>query len=54
MAAAGSHTFQILTKRHHRMNALLNDELRRLGSLPNVWWGAATLRTDAVDQEHLP
>jgi protein gp37 len=41
MAAAHWHSFQILTKRHQRMNALLNGDLRGLGSLPNVWWGVS-------------
>ncbi len=41
MAAAHWHTFQVLTKRHQRMNILLNGELRGLGSLPNVWWGVS-------------
>jgi protein gp37 len=41
MAAACWHTFQVLTKRQERMRALLNGELRRLGLLPNVWWGVS-------------
>jgi protein gp37 len=41
MAAAHWHTFQVLTKRHERMRALLNSELPHLGLLPNVWWGVS-------------
>ncbi|HEY2105285.1 MAG TPA: phage Gp37/Gp68 family protein [Candidatus Binataceae bacterium] len=41
MRAADWHTFQVLTKRHERMHTLLNGELRRLGTLPNVWWGVS-------------
>ncbi len=41
MEAADWHTFQVLTKRHERMHALLNGELRHLGLLPNVWWGVS-------------
>ena len=41
MEAAHWHTFQVLTKRHERMCALLNGQLRRLGSLPNAWWGVS-------------
>ncbi|GEB13573.1 DUF5131 family protein [Pimelobacter simplex] len=35
MALAGQHTFQLLTKRHGRMRALLNE--RRLIDTPNGW-----------------
>ncbi len=41
MRTADWHTFQVLTKRHDRMNALLNGELRDLGRLANVWWGVS-------------
>ena len=41
MRTADWHTFQVLTKRHDRMQALLNGELRDLGLLPNVWWGVS-------------
>ena len=47
MAAARWHTFQVLTKRHQRMQALLNGQLRRLGNLPNAWWGVSV-----EDREH--
>lgn len=41
MQDAGWHTFQVLTKRHERLQLLLNGELRWMGSLPNVWWGVS-------------
>ncbi len=41
MRTADWHTFQVLTKRHDRMHALLDGELRDLGLLPNVWWGVS-------------
>ncbi len=47
MRAANWHTYQVLTKRHERMYALLNGELRHLGSLDNVWWGVSV-----EDREH--
>jgi protein gp37 len=47
MAAADWHIFQVLTKRHERLRALLNGELRHLGLLPNVWWGVSV-----EDREH--
>jgi protein gp37 len=47
MAAARWHTFQVLTKRHERMQSLLNGQLREIGSLPNTWWGVSV-----EDREH--
>ena len=41
MQAAEWHTFQVLTKRHERLRALLNGELDWMGSLSNVWWGVS-------------
>jgi protein gp37 len=41
------HTFQVLTKRHERMNELLSGELRWIGLLKNVWWGVSV-----EDREH--
>jgi protein gp37 len=47
MRAANWHTYQVLTKRHDRMRALLNGDLRHLGILRNVWWGVSV-----EDREH--
>ncbi len=41
MRKANWHTFQVLTKRHQRMQELLNGELSWLGRLPNVWFGVS-------------
>jgi len=41
MQVAEWHTFQVLTKRHERLQSLLNGELNWIGSLPNVWWGVS-------------
>lgn len=41
MQRANWHTFQVLTKRHHRMRDLLNGNLRWIGRLPNVWFGVS-------------
>lgn len=41
MQQADWHTFQVLTKRHHRMRRLLSDTLRWMGALPNVWFGVS-------------
>jgi protein gp37 len=41
MREAHWHTFQVLTKRHERMRALLSGELRWLSNLPNVWFGVS-------------
>ena len=35
------HTFQILTKRHLRMQRLLNGDLKWMGFLPNAWYGVS-------------
>ena len=47
MAEAEWHTFQVLTKRHERLQSLLNGELAWMGSLSNVWWGVSV-----EDREH--
>ena len=41
MQEADWHTFQVLTKRHHRMQRLLSSDLRWMGALPNVWFGVS-------------
>lgn len=41
MQQADWHTFQVLTKRHHRMQRLLAGELGWMGALPNVWFGVS-------------
>lgn len=41
MEAASRHTFQILTKRHERMQQLLTGELSWMSELPNVWFGVS-------------
>jgi protein gp37 len=41
MQTAKWHTFQVLTKRHERLQSLLNGKLGWMGSLSNVWWGVS-------------
>jgi protein gp37 len=41
MARASWHVFQVLTKRHTRLQTLLSNELRWMGELPNVWYGVS-------------
>ena len=41
MQKADWHTYQVLTKRHQRMCALLSGELRWLGELRHVWLGVS-------------
>jgi len=41
MQQADWHTFQVLTKRHHRMQRLLSGDLSWMGALPNVWFGVS-------------
>lgn len=41
MEAANWHTFQVLTKRHKRMEKLLTGNLRWMAQLPNVWFGVS-------------
>ncbi|OWK38543.1 DUF5131 family protein [Fimbriiglobus ruber] len=41
MAAAGHHTYQVLTKRTARMRELLSGPLREFTELPQVWWGTS-------------
>lgn len=47
MEATPWHTYQVLTKRHDRMEGLLVGELAWGASLPNVWWGVT-----AEDRKH--
>ena len=41
MRQADWHIFQVLTKRHQRMEHLLNGVLRWMSTLPNVWFGVS-------------
>jgi protein gp37 len=41
MCRASWHLFQVLTKRHDRMHALLSGELRWMADLPNVAYGVS-------------
>jgi protein gp37 len=41
MQTANWHTYQVLTKRHKRMQALLSGELGWIAQLPNVWFGVS-------------
>ncbi len=41
MTEAHWHTFQVLTKRHERLHALLSSEMRWMGQLPHVWFGVS-------------
>jgi hypothetical protein len=41
MLLAPWHTFQVLTKRAARMQALLSGELRDAGRAPHIWWGGS-------------
>ncbi len=41
MKLADWHTYQVLTKRHARMRALLSGELAWMGCLPHVWYGVS-------------
>lgn len=41
MREADWHVFQVLTKRHERLNALLEGELSWMAALPNVWFGVS-------------
>lgn len=47
MQRARWHTYQVLTKRHDRMRALLSGELTWMASLPHVWFGVSV-----EDQAH--
>ncbi len=47
MHRANWHTYQVLTKRHERMRALLSGELRWMASLAHVWFGVSV-----EDREH--
>ncbi|HYS21227.1 MAG TPA: phage Gp37/Gp68 family protein [Gemmatimonadales bacterium] len=41
MEMAEWHTFQVLTKRSHRVREMLSGKLRFAADLPNVWWGVS-------------
>ncbi len=41
MLLAPWHTFQVLTKRAARMQALLSGELRDAARAPHIWWGVS-------------
>lgn len=41
MCQANWHTYQILTKRSERMNALLKTTLRSASLQPHIWWGVS-------------
>jgi protein gp37 len=41
MTTANWHTYQVLTKRAERMQALLTGELRHAALLPHIWWGVS-------------
>jgi protein gp37 len=41
MLLAPWHTFQVLTKRAARMQALLNGELQDAACAPHIWWGVS-------------
>jgi protein gp37 len=41
MRKADWHTYQVLTKRADRLQAVLNTELREQASLRHIWWGVS-------------
>jgi protein gp37 len=41
MEMANWHTYQVLTKRSHRMQAMLHDKLDFAARLPHIWWGVS-------------
>lgn len=41
METANWHTYQVLTKRADRLQALLRTTLRPQASLPHIWWGVS-------------
>lgn len=41
MAAANWHTYQVLTKRSHRLRELLNSSLSFSANQPHIWWGVS-------------
>ncbi len=41
MESANWHTYQILTKRHERLHALLSNDLRWMSKLSHVWFGVS-------------
>ena len=41
MKEADRHVYQILTKRHQRLQSLLSGELKWLSTLPHVWFGVS-------------
>lgn len=49
MARSPQHTFQILTKRPHRMRAWVREHLPIFGVLPNVWLGVSVEDQSSAD-----
>jgi len=41
MVQANWHTYQVLTKRSARLQALLNDRVRFAAAQPHIWWGVS-------------
>ena len=41
MASADQHIYQVLTKRHDRMQELLSGELHWMGHHDHIWWGVS-------------
>jgi len=41
MLAANWHTYQVLTKRAHRMSQLLRTKFKRAAAASNIWWGVS-------------
>jgi protein gp37 len=41
MVRANWHTYQVLTKRSHRMSELLHKRLTFAARLPHIWWGVS-------------
>ena len=41
MAKADWHTYQVLTKRSHRMSEFLRGSLREIAQLRHIWWGVS-------------
>src|SRR5205807_1492136 len=49
------HTYQVLTKRSQRLEALLTNRLRRAAAAPHIWWGVSVedRRSGVPRIEHL-
>jgi len=41
MLAANWHTYQVLTKRAHRMSRLLRTKLKKAAAASHIWWGVS-------------